>query len=752
MHRYSDTCFITSPEAENHYRSKDCFKDEKCPLFLLFRVSKFFPIVVVDNRMASIRDLPESSAYQKQGRAQNKKATREPVLIEQLCVGCIVWMPEQKEGAISARCIMPQCPCNNSELDENGSEHHLVVLNIFKTDNGEVRCHVGKVTSKASKAKNFSARIKIYQEPSASSTEQRDLYNGLHLETGELRKQSHVSLGHVYEVSPSLFSTKIGVPAYDRRLSEQSYYYLMQLMGLKAATYEHTNYVGRYGATMRYMNAETPSNFYNSETLEARFMQVDVPNVSSSIGPAQRMAAFTRPNPLNPQYRPSSPPQGSPTSQASNSTGSLRSPILEQHSPGHGSMRSEMTWRSRAASITTVHSASLASPGHDMRLTSFDAEDAAHQQETFNQRAMEEEQLRRIEEAAMEEERRRRNEEAQEIERRRRNEEAQEIERRRRNEEAQEIEHRRRNEEAQEIERRRLIEEAAAEKERQRLIEEAKRERIRRNVEALERECLRRNEEALEIERLRLHEEAVERERQSRSRAALEEEHLIRKKAALERERQRRSRDSLDTEHLVRTEAALARQHYLKKIATLENQHPPEKEAAPLGREYLRRSGATSEIEYPPQKEAPLGREYLRREATSEREHSRRTESPRHSEHGRTQTRDVGSGGSGSGSSSSWSHYTRHTKYTRISEYTHTRITEYTRYTSEVVMHGVENAPWRAMSVGSVVVVGCYSYYSGSYEVGLETAKGLAGGLKTVAGVAGRVFIKAGKALSRLRQ
>ncbi|KAF7861776.1 hypothetical protein EAF04_007659 [Stromatinia cepivora] len=697
--------------------------------------------------MASIRDLPESSASQKQGRGQNKKGSRESVLIEQLCVGCIVWMPEQKEGAESARCLMPQCPCNHSELDENGSEHHLVILNIFKTEKGEVRCLVGKVTSKASKAKYFSARIKIYQESSASSPNEHDLRNGLYLETGELRKQSHVSLGHVYDVSPSLFSTKIGVPAYDRRLSEQSYYYLMRIMGLRAALYEHTIYVGQYGSTIRYANPETSASFYNSETLEARFMHVDVPNVGSSMGPAQRMAAFTlpnssaRPNPLDPQHRPDSPSLHSPTSQSSNSTVPLPSPPLEQHSPVHESMWSETTWRSRSESTTTVHSGAAS---HDMRLASFDPQAAAHNQETLNQRAaMEREQLRLIEEAAIEKERQRLAEEAAiEKERQRLAEEAAIEEQQRLAEEAAiEKERQRLAEEAAiEKERQRLAEEAAIEKERQRLIEEAaieeqqrlieeaaalKKERRRRNEEALERERLRRNEEALEKERLRRHEEALEIEGQRRSRAALQ------------------------TEHLIRKEAARARQHLLEKEAALERGHPPQRDA-PLGREYLRRSEAPSEREYPPQKEAPLGREYLRREDTSEREHSRRTESTRHSEHGRTQARDVGSGSTGNSSSSS--QYTRYTKYTRISEYTHTQITECTRYTAKVVMYGVENAPWRAMSVGSVVVVGCYSCYSGSYEVGLETAKGLAGGLRAVAGMAGRVLIRAGKALTRLRR
>ncbi|APA08607.1 predicted protein [Sclerotinia sclerotiorum 1980 UF-70] len=677
--------------------------------------------------MASIGDQSESSAYQKQGKVQNKKAPkREPVSIAELCVGCIVWMPEQ-EGAESARCIMPHCPCNRSELDENGSEHHLVVLDVFKTNNGDVRCHVGKVTSKVSKAKNFTARIKIHQGPAASSTEQRDLDDGLYLETGELRKQSHVSLGHVYEVSPSLFSTKKGVPAYDRRLSEQSYYHLMKAMGIPAAKYERTRDVVQNGATTRTWIAGTQANFYH-ETLEARV--VDLPNGASSIGTAQRMAAFQnhiRPAPLNSQRRPTSPPEDSPTSQSGVSTASGQSldenpiygspnygsPNYEQHSPHgrpipsrQGSIHSLMTHSSHAASTTTMHS-SLISPGHDTRFTKFDADAAAaaRQQDASIQRARDEADAA----AEREQENKRK-----EYERRQR--ELAEIEYQHQQQELAD----RIQEEKAKIEQIRLQEKAR--REQIRLQEEAQRERIHRNLKALDEEEKRRKDEALRKQQLRLRAEIADTERQRQSIASLEEEHRIR------REQRRRSRESVSTvstastERVLRTEAARATQHYLGKIAVMEQEHPPQKE-------------------YLPQMEpAPLGREYLRRGAApSEREQARRPESTRQS--------DIGNGSTATSGTYS-SSYSKYTKYTQISEYTSTRITKYTRYTTEVVMHGVENAPWRAMSVGSVVVVGCYTYYSGSYETGFEAAKGLAGGLRAVAGMAGRVL----KSLTRLRR
>ncbi|CAD6449393.1 e814ae15-6b5f-4d11-af72-3b0ae18b905b [Sclerotinia trifoliorum] len=697
--------------------------------------------------MASIKDQPRSSANQKQGK-------REPVSIEQLCVGCIVWMPEQ-DSAKSARCIMPLCPCNHSELDENGSEHHLVILDIFKTDK-DVRCHVGKVTSKVSKAKHFTARIKIHQESLASSTEQGDLDNGLYLETGELRKQSHVSLGHVYEVSASLFSTKKGVPAYDRRLSEQSYYHLLKLMGLEAATYERTKDVEEKGATTRSWIAETHAKISHSETLEARV--IDLPNVSSTIGTAQRMAAFNspvRPLPLNSQNRPSSPPQDSPTSQSSVSTASLQSPIYEtpsyespiyeQHSPHRrpissrrGSVHSQMAHLSHSASTTTLRS-SLISPGHDTRFAMADAD--ARRQEALRQRAREEDDAdtRRqdaLRQRAREEDdadtrrqdalrqRAREEEDAAERdfiekERQRVREEVAERERQRQQREIAEMEYQRQQEEAIERERQRIREEVLEREHQRQQQEEAKRERIRRNLEALEQEHQRVEKEAQEQERQRLHAEYLEKERQHKSRASLEAEHRIQK------EHRRRSRDSVSTECEVRREAAMATRHYLEKMATMEQEHPPRKEGVPP---HLRPGGATVERDY-----------------------SRQTESTLQSEHGRTQTQRMGSGSSTT--SGTWSSdYSRYSKYTRISEYTNTRITEYTRYTSEVVMHGVENAPWRAMSVGSVVVVCCYSYYSGSYEVGFEAAKGLAGSLRAVAGMASRVLVKAGKSLTRLRR
>ncbi|KAF7909987.1 uncharacterized protein EAF01_003705 [Botrytis porri] len=195
--------------------------------------------------MPSISHQRESRIFQ-QGKGHNGNSSRRSRITRELCVGCILFLPERLEGNESVRCILDTCCCNKSELDKEGYNHYVVILDVFQSDDGEIRCYIAKLTSKKGTTRYPIDRIKISQTFLASPPNED---TGLFLENGGMPRQSYISLSHVFQISP--FVLRSNKPAYNTRLTEQSYKYLMLRLGLEAAVYEDTNIVKQSGATIR---------------------------------------------------------------------------------------------------------------------------------------------------------------------------------------------------------------------------------------------------------------------------------------------------------------------------------------------------------------------------------------------------------------------------------------------------------------------------------------------------------------------
>ncbi|KAI9650606.1 hypothetical protein NHQ30_000624 [Ciborinia camelliae] len=232
----------------------------------------------------------------------------------ELCVGCILWLPEQVEGGESVKCILPRCRCNNTELNKEGYKHYVVILDTFQPDDEGIKCFIAMLNSQEGNGKYVNDRIKILHEPSASTPDEHELRNELYLENGSMPKQSYISLSHAFQISPSLLRPVHKCKhAYYRRLSEQSYINLMGRLGLKAALYEDTTSVKQFRATIRPTRPDTPLPISDGKIIGTRVSQ----NASSAITPMPQNPVLEQQNQdheaLRMAFTLSSQPQSSET-------------------------------------------------------------------------------------------------------------------------------------------------------------------------------------------------------------------------------------------------------------------------------------------------------------------------------------------------------------------------------------------------------------------------------------------------------
>lgn len=77
------------------------------------------------------------------------QAQRPKLRPEDICVGCIVWLPQKDVNEGGMKCRKDGC-CQNSELEEKGYNHPVVVLEIKQRKNsrtfGDLVCVVACVS------------------------------------------------------------------------------------------------------------------------------------------------------------------------------------------------------------------------------------------------------------------------------------------------------------------------------------------------------------------------------------------------------------------------------------------------------------------------------------------------------------------------------------------------------------------------------------------------------------------------------
>lgn len=118
--------------------------------------------------------------------------------------------------------------------------------------------------------RGFSDRIKVSRGPSESPP---SWWGGLYVEDGEIdNKHSYICSGHAFQVFSSLLD-KINTVnrVCDRRLSEESYKFLMKKMELKADEFESTKDVKTFGSMTRTLDSDMLARIDSHANLESPY-------------------------------------------------------------------------------------------------------------------------------------------------------------------------------------------------------------------------------------------------------------------------------------------------------------------------------------------------------------------------------------------------------------------------------------------------------------------------------------------------
>ncbi|KAF7920789.1 uncharacterized protein EAE98_008818 [Botrytis deweyae] len=143
-----------------------------------------------------------------------------------ICVGCIVWLPSKLESDGDLVCNRGKSCCNGRCLDDEGYNHPVVILE----HEGDV-CSVAMMTSKPRQKYNQKTRIAISQTPQNTGDLDTDPEIKLYLEAGEMNKASFIITEHIFPIPFSTLraiSFKPDSRAFDTRLCKTSY---LELIG-----------------------------------------------------------------------------------------------------------------------------------------------------------------------------------------------------------------------------------------------------------------------------------------------------------------------------------------------------------------------------------------------------------------------------------------------------------------------------------------------------------------------------------------
>ncbi|KAF5869045.1 uncharacterized protein Bfra_011587 [Botrytis fragariae] len=216
------------------------------------------------------------------------------LMIRDLCVGRIVFLPRSSRGIDNVRCILSHSPCLNPELDPMAYDHFVMILDVFQQDDGQVKCYICLLTTKqvVQKYKRLDKRIPIKGFSARPKLSLEQVY----LEQGSMPKQSFVRVSHVYEISFSLLKPiREESQAYYMRLLKESYYKLMQEFNLKPGVYEDTGSVIRFGATIRREDSGPSLNGPDSGELGTELPDRESSGFTSSSKLSQVLTILARP-------------------------------------------------------------------------------------------------------------------------------------------------------------------------------------------------------------------------------------------------------------------------------------------------------------------------------------------------------------------------------------------------------------------------------------------------------------------------
>ncbi|KAF7898638.1 hypothetical protein EAF00_005084 [Botryotinia globosa] len=165
-----------------------------------------------------------------------------------ICVGCIVWLPSKLESDGDLVCNRGKTCCNGRCLNHEGYNHPVVILehegDICSVAMVEICLFIcsmlllvrKKMTSKPRQKHNQTSRIAISQTPRDLENPDTDLEIKLYLEAGKTLKQpSFIVTEHIHPTPLSTlraYGFKSDSRAFDKRLCKTSYLDLIEIFDM----------------------------------------------------------------------------------------------------------------------------------------------------------------------------------------------------------------------------------------------------------------------------------------------------------------------------------------------------------------------------------------------------------------------------------------------------------------------------------------------------------------------------------------
>ncbi|CZT07924.1 uncharacterized protein RCO7_10622 [Rhynchosporium graminicola] len=188
-----------------------------------------------NSSVSSISSISSTSSYYSCSSRRSSYSSRSPLLEKYAPIGSLAYLPEDENTTI--HCAQTGC---GKKIELPALGHPVFILKKWKSEDGEIMTRACTISGNINpcpqdKARNLPIFHGTSRYPSFNPAEVMRLER-----TGTLTKQSYIQVKHVYEIPLSKLAP-FNSQRFENRLSEQSYSYLMSVLGLEKAHWTPTS-------------------------------------------------------------------------------------------------------------------------------------------------------------------------------------------------------------------------------------------------------------------------------------------------------------------------------------------------------------------------------------------------------------------------------------------------------------------------------------------------------------------------------
>ncbi|CZT09143.1 uncharacterized protein RAG0_14001 [Rhynchosporium agropyri] len=192
-----------------------------------------------NSSVSSISSISSTSSYYSCSSRRSSYSSRSPLLEKYAPIGSLAYLPEDENTTI--QCAQTGC---GKKIELPALGHPVFILKKWKSEGGEIMTRACTASIRCSRLFHANERDKARNLPIFYGTSRYPSFNPeevMRLErSGTLTKQSYIQVKHVYEIPLSKLAP-FNSQRFENRLSEQSYSYLMSVLGLEKAHWTPTS-------------------------------------------------------------------------------------------------------------------------------------------------------------------------------------------------------------------------------------------------------------------------------------------------------------------------------------------------------------------------------------------------------------------------------------------------------------------------------------------------------------------------------